>query len=57
MSASSEEVTVEHYIDDIGQDCYRICLPNGICSIVNSCHLIEERKAQLIRWNSFPTPR
>ena len=57
MTPTAEEATVEHYVDDVGHDCYRICLSNGICSIVNSSHLIEERKAQLIRWNSYPTPR
>jgi hypothetical protein len=56
MTPTAEEATVEHFVDDVGHDCYRICLSNGICSIVNSSHLIEERKAQLIRWNSYPTP-
>ena len=49
-----DDITVEHYTDSTGQDCYRICLPEGPCSIVSSAHLIDERKAQLLRWNLTP---
>ena len=44
-----DDITVEHYADSTGQDCYRICLPEGPCSIVSSAHLIDERKTQLLR--------
>jgi hypothetical protein len=55
-STSAPDCTVDHYIDDTGQDCYRICLPGGgLCSIVSSAHLIEERKTQLIRAYCAPT--
>lgn len=44
------EFDVVHYIDEQQQDCYRIChKPSGICSIVSSAHLIEERKIQILR--------
>lgn len=53
----SDAITVEHYIDSSGQDCYRICLPPpGPCSIVSSAHLIEERKTQLLRAYASVTP-
>ena len=52
----SEPVSVEHYLDATGNDCYRICLPGGPCSIVSSAHLIEERKAQLLRAYAPATP-
>lgn len=51
----TDDLTVDAYIDDHGHDCYRICLPNGICSTVSSAHLIEERKTQLLRLYA-PTP-
>jgi hypothetical protein len=50
-----DDITVEHYADSTGQDCYRICLPGGPCSIVSSAHLIDERKTQLLRWYLTPT--
>ena len=50
-----DDITVEHYTDSTGQDCYRICLPDGPCSIVSSAHLIDERKTQLLRWRLTPT--
>ena len=46
---TSADLTVEYYVDVHGCDCYRICCPNGTCSIVSSAHLIEERKTQLLR--------
>ena len=52
-----DDITVEHYTDSTGQDCYRICLPDGLCSIVSSAHLIDERKTQLLRWHLTPTHR
>ena len=52
----TEPVSVEHYLDTTGNDCYRICLPGGPCSIVSSAHLIEERKAQLLRAYAPATP-
>ena len=45
----SAPVSVTYYVDDTGNDCYRLCLPEGVCSIVSSAHLIEERKTQLLR--------
>lgn len=51
-----DDLTVDYYVDSHGQDCYRICLPEGgICSIVSSAHLIDERKVQLLRAHSTPT--
>lgn len=47
-----ESATVHYYVDSTGNDCYRICLPNGICSIVSSAHLVEERITQLLRAQS-----
>jgi hypothetical protein len=44
-----DDLDVAYYIDTHGHDCYRICIPGGPCSIVSSAHLIEERKAQLLR--------
>lgn len=41
--------TVELYTDAVGNDCYRICLPSGVCSTVSSAHLIDERITQLQR--------
>lgn len=49
MTTRRTDVTVNHYLDAMGQDCYRICLPNGVCSTVSSAHLIEERITQLLR--------
>lgn len=46
---SLDAFTVDYYVDCHGHDCYRICMPDGLCSIVSSAHLIEERKAQLLR--------
>jgi hypothetical protein len=46
---SPDDLTVDYYIDCHGHDCYRICMPDGLCSIVSSAHLIDERKAQLLR--------
>ena len=47
-----DDLTVDYYVDSHGHDCYRICLPKGgPCSTVSSAHLIDERKAQLLRWN------
>jgi hypothetical protein len=40
---TSADLTVEYYVDSHGNDCYRICCPDGTCSIVSSAHLIEER--------------
>lgn len=45
----TDPVSVTYYVDDSGNDCYCICLPEGVCSTVSSAHLIEERKAQLLR--------
>ena len=42
------DVTVDYYVDSHGHDCYRICRPDGMCSIVSSAHLIEERISQLL---------
>lgn len=54
---TSADLTVEYYVDRHGHDCYRICCPDGTCSIVSSAHLIEERKAQLLRRSTdSPTP-
>lgn len=45
-----DDLTVDYYVDCHGHDCYRICMPQSdICSIVSSAHLIDERKAQLLR--------
>lgn len=52
----TELVSVEHYIDATGNDCYRICLPGGPCSIVSSAHLINERARQLLRAYAPATP-
>jgi hypothetical protein len=53
---SPDDLTVDYYVDSHGQDCYRICLPeSGICSIVSSAHLIEERKVQLFRMYGTPS--
>lgn len=52
---SPDDLTVDYYVDIHGHDCYRICLPDGTCSIVSSAHLIDERKAQLLR-RSTPEP-
>jgi hypothetical protein len=47
---TADDLSVEYYVDRHGHDCYRICLPEGgPCSIVSSAHLIDERKAQLLR--------
>ena len=46
---SPDDLTVDYYVDIHGHDCYRICLPDETCSIVSSAHLIDERKAQLLR--------
>lgn len=52
-----DDLTVDYYVDTHGHDCYRICLPEGgVCSIVSSAHLIDERKAQLLRAFCTPTP-
>lgn len=49
-TAERDALTVDYYVDTHGHDCYRICLPEGgVCSIVSSAHLIDERKAQLLR--------
>jgi len=55
---TSADLTVEYYVDSCGHDCYRICHPeSGLCSIVSSAHLIEERKTQLLRrFTPTPTP-
>lgn len=45
----TESVSVTYYVDGTGNDCYRVCLPEGICSTVSSAHLIDERKTQLLR--------
>jgi hypothetical protein len=43
-------VSVTYRLDDQGNDCYWICLPeHDVCSIVSSAHLIEERTTQLLR--------
>jgi hypothetical protein len=43
-------VSVSYRIDEQGNDCYWICLPEyDVCSIVSSAHLIDERKTQLLR--------
>ena len=48
---SHDDLTVDYFVDCYGHDCYRICIPeSGICSIVSSAHLIDERKAQLLRY-------
>lgn len=48
---SPDDLTVDYYVDCHGHDCYRICIPESdICSIVSSAHLIDERKAQLLRY-------
>ncbi|MFZ9683539.1 MAG: hypothetical protein ACO3DQ_10110 [Cephaloticoccus sp.] len=54
-----DDLTVDYYVDCHGHDCYRICHPeSGLCSTVSSAHLIEERKAQLLRrFTPTPTPR
>jgi hypothetical protein len=50
------DLTVDYYVDSHGHDCYRICHPeSGLCSIVSSAHLIDERKTQLLR-RCTPTP-
>lgn len=47
---SPDDLTVDYYVDQHGHDCYRVCLPGRrVCSIVSSAHLIDERKAQLLR--------
>ncbi len=47
---TADDLSVEYYVDSHGHDCYRICLPEGgACSTVSSAHLIDERKAQLLR--------
>lgn len=52
-----DDLTVDHYVDPHGQDCYRICLPEGgVCSTVSSAHLSEERKLQLLRRHLTPSP-
>lgn len=51
-----DATTVEHYRDPQGHDCYRICLPEGVCSTVSSAHLIDERIAQLQRLYASPPP-
>ncbi len=53
-----DDLTVDYYVDSHGHDCYRICHPeSGLCSIVSSAHLIEERKTQLLRrFTPTPTP-
>ena len=38
---SLDAFTVDYYVDCHGHDCYRICMPDGLCSIVSSAHLIE----------------
>jgi hypothetical protein len=49
-TSDREPCTVDYYVDVHGQDCYRVChTETGRCSIVSSAHLIEERKAQLLR--------
>lgn len=45
----TEPVSVTYYVDGTGNDCYRVCLESGLCSIVSSAHLIDERKTQLLR--------
>jgi hypothetical protein len=45
----TDTVSVTYYADDTGNDCYRVCLEHGPCSIVSSAHLIDERKTQLLR--------
>ena len=50
-----DDLSCDYYVDSHGHDCYRICLPDGPCSIVSSAHLIDERKAQLLR-SHVPTP-
>lgn len=52
----SDSVSVEHYLDATGNDCYRVCLANGVCSIVSSAHLIDERATQLQRAYATTTP-
>lgn len=53
----TDTVSVTYYVDDSGNDCYRVCLPEGgPCSIVSSAHLIEERKTQLLRAYAPSTP-
>lgn len=51
------DLTVDYYVDRHGHDCYRICLPEGgVCSTVSSTHLVDERKAQLLRrYTAIPT--
>jgi len=44
-----DDLSCDYYVDAHGHDCYRICLPDGPCSIVSSAHLIDERKTQLLR--------
>ena len=51
-----EPFTVEYYVDSHGHDCYRICLVGGPCSTVSSAHLVDERKAQMLRFHTTPTP-
>jgi hypothetical protein len=53
----TEPVSVTHYVDATGNDCYRVCLTESeVCSTVSSAHLIEERKVQLQRIYSGTTP-
>jgi hypothetical protein len=51
-----DDIAVDYYVDSHGHDCYRLTLPNGIRSTVSSAHLIDERKAQLLRTYATPTP-
>jgi len=46
---SPDDIQVDYYVDVHGHDCYRLTLPDGTASTVSSAHLIDERKAQLIR--------
>ena len=53
----TEPVSVTHYVDATGNDCYCVCLTaSGVCSTVSSAHLIEERKVQLQRMHPETTP-
>lgn len=53
---SPDDISIDYYVDSHGHDCYLLTLPTGIRSTVSSAHLIDERKAQLIRAHSTPTP-